>query len=71
MGALKEVWKGRGMISTDLPSSLPTGLRGALGTYASMRIAAVASVAGFAAPSVAAQILEFLEQARPVERGRR
>ena len=62
MGALKEVWKGRGMISTDPLSSFPTGLRGPPGTYAAMR---------FAAPSVAAQILEFLEQARPVERGRR
>ena len=71
MGALKEVWKGRGMISTDPLSSFPTGLRGPPGTYAAMRFAAVASVARLAAPSVAAQILEFLEQARPVERGRR
>ena len=71
MGALKEVWKGRGMISTDPLSSLSASLRVALGSYASMRTAAVASVARFAAPSVAAQMFEFLEQVRPVERGRR
>ncbi|MEI8121098.1 MAG: hypothetical protein WCI20_03535 [bacterium] len=59
------------MISTDPLSSLPAGLRVAPGTNASMRTAAVASVARFAEPSVAGQMLEFMAQAKPVERGRR
>jgi UDP-glucose:(heptosyl)LPS alpha-1,3-glucosyltransferase len=66
---LREGVNGYSVSSPQEMANRSMQLRADCGIYAAMRSAAVASVVPFAAPRVAAQMLDFLKQARPRGRG--